>query len=114
MVGKGLALAGVAALVWLNAAATMPEKGKVTIVSNPIACLELNASGTIVHNRCGEFLRFAWRNRSNCPDGCETEVAPGGLAFVAGLNDFYVYGACRSRQQAIWLGWKYSCYALAK
>lgn len=100
----------VAASAWLNAAAAMPRQGEVTIVSDPVACLELNASGTIVHNRCDVFLRFAWRNRSNCADGCETEVAPGGLAVVAGLQEFYVYGACRRHQRAVWLGWKYSCY----
>lgn len=110
MVGKGLVLGGAAVAVWLNAAVAMPGKGEFTIVSDPVACLELNASGTLVHNRCDVFLWFVWRNRSNCADACETEVAPGALAMVEGLNAFHVYGACRSHQRASWLGWRYSCY----
>ncbi|MCB9931276.1 MAG: hypothetical protein H6844_17875 [Alphaproteobacteria bacterium] len=99
-----------AALVWLNAVMAAPREGEVKIVSNPVACLELNASGTIVYNRCDEFLRFVWRNRSNCTEGCETELVPGGFAMVSGLSGFHVYGACRSRELPAWLGWRYSCY----
>ncbi len=108
---RRLALTGIVALAGLKAAAaTPPREGKVTIVADPIRCLELNASGTIVYNHCASFVRFGWRNRSNCADGCETEVSPAGFAMVNGLNGQFFYGACRDDQALRWLGWKYSCY----
>ena len=97
-------------MVRLNAAMAEPREGAVTIVSNPVVCLELNASGTVVYNRCEEFLRFAWRNKTNCVDGCEVVIAPGSLAVVSGMGGFYVYGACRTDRRVAWLGWRYSCY----
>ena len=106
-----LTLIGMMAVVWLNAAAAAQELGNVKIVnSKPVLCLELNATGTIVYNHCSEFVRFGWRNTTNCTDGCETEIAPNGFATVAGLNGRFYYGACRSDQKVTWLGWKYSCY----
>ena len=108
---RRLALGGAVALAWLNVeAAAAPREGDITIVSNPIRCLELNASGTFVYNRCEEFVRFGWRNLTNCADGCETEVSPAGFAVVAGLNGRFYYGACRDDQMLRWLGWKHSCY----
>lgn len=111
MVGSRWLVAGAVALAGLNGAvAEEPRRERVAIVHDPVACLELNASGTIVYNHCEEFIRFGWRNRSNCAAGCAVEVAPGGLAVVGGLGAFHVYGACRGDDRLAWLGWRYSCY----